>query len=33
MFLKFQKVIVSQNTSACFPMDFETDPSKDLKYS
>lgn len=33
MFLKFQKSVVSKNTVACFQMDFETDPSKDLKYS
>ena len=33
MFLKFQKAVVSTNTTACFQMDFETDPSKDLIYS
>ena len=33
IFLKFQKVIVEANTLASFQMDFETDPSKDLKYS
>ncbi|YCM43907.1 Dabb family protein [Verrucomicrobiaceae bacterium 227] len=32
-FFKFQQVIVEQKTTATFQMDFETDPSKDLKYS
>ena len=32
-FLKFQKVIVDRMTRASYHMDYETDPSKDLKYS
>lgn len=32
-FLKFQKVVVDRMTQASYHMDYETDPSKDLKYS
>lgn len=33
MYLKFQKCVVSEKTTASYSMDYETDPSKDLKYS
>lgn len=32
-FLKFQKVVVNRMTQTSYHMDYETDPSKDLKYS
>ncbi len=32
-YLRFQKVIVNRMTLASYHMDYETDPSKDLKYS
>ncbi|MFT6182358.1 MAG: hypothetical protein ACI9NQ_000123 [Paracoccaceae bacterium] len=32
-YFKFQKVIVERMTQASYHMDYETDPSKDLKYS
>lgn len=33
VFLKFHKVITKPHTSTSYLMDYETDPSKDLKYS
>lgn len=32
-YLKFLKVIVDPNTSKSYSVDYETDPSKDIKYS
>ncbi|MBT8044908.1 MAG: Dabb family protein [Verrucomicrobiae bacterium] len=31
--LKYVETVIKPNTSARFALDFETDPSKDLKYS
>ena len=33
MYLKFKKTIIDRITSQSYFMDYETDPSKDLKYS
>lgn len=33
VYLKFHKVITAPHTAASYLMDYETDPSKDLKYS
>lgn len=33
VYMKFLETIIRPNTSAHFTMDFEMDPSKDLKYS
>jgi len=33
MYLKFKKSIIDRVTLASYHMDYETDPSKDLKYS
>lgn len=33
MYLKFQKVVVDRMTLSSYHMDYETDPSKELKYS
>lgn len=33
MYLKFLETVIKPNTSGYFMMDFEMDPSKDLKYS
>lgn len=32
-YLKFQKVVVDRMTLSSYHMDYETDPTKDLKYS
>ena len=33
MYLKFQKVVVDRMTLASYHIDYETDPTKELKYS
>lgn len=33
VYLKFHKIIIEPLTAASYIMDYETDPSKDLKYS
>ncbi len=33
MYLKFQKVVVDRMTASSYHMDYETDSTKDLKYS
>lgn len=33
VYLKFMKVVIEPNVSSSYNIDYETDPSKDLKYS